>query len=220
MRSIVIAIDGPAGAGKSTVAKALAQDLGLRYLDTGAMYRCLALRAQQAGIEGSQGEAAAALLNQIEITFGPGDPQTVWIDGEEVTASIRQPEIGELASQLSAHGPVRQEMVRRQQAIVADGGVTLEGRDATTVIAPYADVKVYLTASLEERARRRTEELLQKGMAVEFQSIRHDVELRDHRDITRSESPLTVAQGAHIVESGGWPIAEVVARIKALIPLD
>lgn len=218
MGSLVIAIDGPAGAGKSTVAKALANDLGLRYLDTGAMYRALALAASRKGIVGDQGAEAATLLNEINIDFGPGTPQPVFLNGEEVTGDIRTPEISELASQLSAHGAVRQEMVRRQQAIVASGGVILEGRDATTVIAPEATVKVYLTASLEERSRRRTVELNEKGMPVDFGAVRNDVMQRDHRDITRDESPLSVAPGAEIIESGGLPIPEVIARIKALIP--
>lgn len=163
MSKLVIAIDGPAGAGKSTVAKLLAKELGLSYLDTGAMYRALALKAQRNGLGPNDGEAAGALGEQTEIGFGLGEPQPVLLDGEDVTAAIRTLQIGELASALSAHTPVRRVLAKRQQEMVAEGGYTLEGRDVTTVIAPNAQVRVFLTATLEERARRRHEELLSKG---------------------------------------------------------
>lgn len=218
MHNCVIAIDGPAGAGKSTVAKRLAAELAIRYLDTGAMYRAIALKAQRAGLGPDDGEAAAAMMSGTEIGFGPGDPQRVFLDGEDVTEAVRTLEIGELASALSAHSELRRRMVERQQAIVAEGGCTLEGRDATTVIAPQADVKVYLTASLEERARRRTVELEQRGLDGDYGEVRKQIQSRDHRDITREDSPLTVAPGATIVETGGRTIDEVVAAIRALIP--
>jgi cytidylate kinase len=214
----VIAIDGPAGAGKSTTAKALAKDLGLRYLDTGAMYRALALKASRTGIKGHEGEEAARLLETTEIGFGSGDPQPVFLDREDVTALIRTHEIGDLASALSAHPPVRRALVARQQAMVAQGGVILEGRDATTVIAPRADVKVYLTASLEERSRRRFVEFGDTGMDSTFEAVRAQIEIRDHRDITREDSPLSVAPDAVVVESGLRTVDAVVADIKALLP--
>ncbi len=214
----VIAIDGPAGAGKSTTAKALARELGLRYLDTGAMYRAIALKASRLGIKGDEGQRAAELLETTEIGFGAGEPQPVFLDGEEVTNLIRTNEIGDLASALSAHTPVRKALVARQQAMVAAGGVILEGRDATTVIAPQADVKVYLTASLEERSRRRHVEFGTKGIEASFESVRSQIEIRDHRDITREDSPLSVAPDATIVESGCRSIEDVIADIKALLP--
>lgn len=219
MSKLVIAIDGPAGAGKSTVAKALAKDLGLRYLDTGAMYRALALAASRIGLGPESGEAAAQMAESLDIAFGAGDPPSIWIGDEDVTTQIRTPEIGELASALSTHSGVRRVMVQRQQAMVADGGYTLEGRDVTTVVAPNAQVKVYLTASLEERAKRRHLEMEQKGLGeLEYSELRKQMQTRDHRDITREDSPLAVAPGATIVESGGLPIEGVVERIKALIP--
>jgi len=217
-RGPVVAIDGPAGAGKSTTAKALARELGVRYLDTGAMYRALALKAIRNGVSGSDGDGAAALMETTEIAFGSGEPQTVLLDGEDVTGLIRTPEIGDLASTLSAHSPVRRALVVRQQAIVAEGNVVLEGRDATTVIAPNADLKIYMTASLEERARRRTLEYEEKGEAPGFQDVRTQILQRDHRDITRQDSPLKVADGAIIVETAGLTPAEVVERIKGLLP--
>jgi len=213
----VIAIDGPAGAGKSTVSKILAHELGLHYLDTGAMYRALALKVHRHGIDMKNGNAIAALMESTDIAFADGEPQPVLLDGEDVTNAIRSLHMGELASAISAHTPVRRALVERQQAMVALGGVILEGRDATTVIAPQADVKVYLTASLEERAKRRTDELVGKGMASSFENVRTQIENRDHRDITRDDSPLAVAPDARIVETAGMTIAQVVAAIKALV---
>ncbi len=221
MAKLVIAIDGPAGAGKSTVAKALAKELGLKYLDTGAMYRALALAAQRASLTANDGDQAAQLAGAIEISFGSGDPLPVLLNGEDVGQLIRTPEIGEFASALSTHSGVRRELVKRQQAMVAEGGYTLEGRDVTTVVAPNAQVKVYLTASLEERAKRRHVEMQTKGQDTpEYSDLRKQIQTRDHRDITREDSPLMVAPGATLIESGGMTIDEVVQRIKWLIPIE
>ena len=218
MKKLVIAIDGPAGAGKSTVAKALARDLDLNYLDTGAMYRAVALRARRAGLGPADGAEAAALCQLIEITFGPGDPQRVYLDGEDVTAAIRQPEIGELASALSTYSAVRALLVARQKAMVAAGGYTLEGRDVTTVVAPDADVKVYMDASLDERARRRHIELAAKGGSGDLGGVRSAMAVRDERDMSREDSPLMVGPGVTVVETEGLTIEQVVERVKALIP--
>ena len=216
--NLVIAIDGPAGAGKSTVAKALARDLGLKYLDTGAMYRALAYKAMRRGLGAKQGDEAAALGEETKIEFGAGDPPAVLLDGEDVSGDIRTLEIGELASALSAFPSVRAILVARQKEMVREGGYTLEGRDVTTVVAPDADVKVYLTASLEERAKRRHIEMEEKGVADEYTRVRKEMQVRDHRDITREDSPLMVASGATVIESGGLTPQEVLDRIKALIP--
>jgi cytidylate kinase len=216
-RGIVIAIDGPAGAGKSTVSKMLARDLGLQYLDTGAMYRALALKAFLHGIDSKDGDRIAELMERTEITFGAGDPQHVFLDGEDVTSRIRTLEVGELASKVSTHQPVRAALVRRQQEMVREGNMVLEGRDATTVIAPDADVKVYLTASLEERAKRRSLELGHKGMVGDFENVRSQIVARDHRDITRQDSPLKVAEDALLIESGGLTPEQVVERVKQVI---
>ena len=217
---LVIAIDGPAGAGKSTVAKALASRLRLRYLDTGAMYRALALKARRAGLGPDDGDRAAEIGRSTRIDFAEGSSgQTVLLDGEDVTLAIRTPEIGELASALSRFTPVRQVMVERQKAVVAQGGCTLEGRDTTTVVAPHADLKVFLTASLEERARRRHLELEDRGNAPALDDLTRQISERDHRDYTRDDSPLTVAEGAHRVETYGLSPDEVVERILGLLNL-
>lgn len=216
MSEIVIAIDGPAGAGKSTVAKRLAKELGLRFLDTGAMYRCIALLATRHGLGPADGDAAAELGQDAVIEFADGEPQRVILNGDDVTAQIRTPEMGELASALSVHTPVRRLLAEQQKAIVARGGVTLEGRDTTTVTAPNAQVRIFLTASVEERARRRYEELREKGIAISLEEVKAQIEERDHRDSSRADSPLMVAEGVTVIDSSELTIDEVVQRIEAL----
>jgi len=181
------------------------------------MYRALALATQRAGIADSDTEALAAWADANPIDMAEG---RVCVGGQDVTDAIRTPEIGERASRISAHPSVRQALVKRQQALTANGGVVVEGRDATTVIAPGADVRVYLTASLEERARRREAEFRAKGEPAEYERVRAEMAVRDHRDITREDSPLTVAPGVAVIESAGIPVEEVVLRIRALLPAD
>lgn len=216
---LVIAIDGPAGAGKSTVAKAVAKRLGLTYLDTGAMYRALALKASRAGLGPDDGSQAGELGRLSRIEFAPGDPPRVLLDGEDVSEAIRTPEIGELASALSAHSPVRQVLATRQREMVAMGGYVLEGRDTTTVIAPEATLKVFLTAGLSERTRRRHLELEAKGMSVDADDLQRQISQRDDRDSTRADSPLRVANDALVIDSEGMSPDAVVDRIVAAVTL-
>jgi cytidylate kinase len=217
MKRITIAIDGPAGAGKSTIAKRLAGELDLQYLDTGAMYRALAHQVHQNAVATDNEEAVVAVLHGMKMEFGHGDPVRVFVDGQEITDAIRTPVIAELASALSAYGDVRKEMVARQQEIISEGGYVLEGRDATTVIAPNAELKIFMTASLETRAIRRTRQFEEQGKEEDFNRVRSDIENRDHRDITRTESPLAVAKDAKLLETGGLTIEQVMAQIKVWV---
>ena len=214
--NLTIAIDGPAGSGKSTVAKRLAKEFGLRFLDTGAMYRCVALLAERSHLGPDDGAMAAELAEESTIEFAEGDPQRVFLNGEDVTDSIRTLEIGELASSLSAHSAVRRVLAERQKAIVAAGGFTLEGRDTTTVIAPNARIKIYLTATAEIRARRRCDELLAKGEKADFEEVKRAIVERDERDTTRLDSPLKVASDAHVIDTSEMTIDEVVSAVRSL----
>lgn len=216
MPSLVIAIDGPAGAGKSTVAKAVAKRLNLRFLDTGAMYRCLALHCQRHGVTADQGDEAALLCEGLTIEFGEGEPQRVLLNGEDVTDAIRTPEIGDFASAVSVHSPVRKLMVVQQKAIVARGNVTLEGRDTTTVTAPDAPVRIFLTASLEERTRRRMADFAARGVVKDFEELKAEISERDLRDSTREDSPLKIGEGVTVIESDGMNVEQVVDRVVEL----
>jgi len=198
----VVAIDGPAGAGKSTVARAVAGELGFTYFDTGAMYRCVALAALQ------RGEPAAAIAGSLKIE--PGE-RTV-LDGRDVSDEIRTPEVSEAASRVAADPDVRQAIVAEQRRLLAHGDWVAEGRDIGTVVAPDAEVKVFLTADPEERARRRAAEL-----RVDAAVVLAEQKIRDERDETREHSPLTPADGAVVIDSTGMTFPEVVGKIAALV---
>lgn len=209
----VIAIDGPAGAGKSTVAKLVASSLGFRYLDTGAMYRCVALLVVREGVNKSDERAVASLAEGAEICFEAGDQQRVILSGADVTEEIRRPEIGELASALSVFPAVRRALVARQRKFCDEGSVVMEGRDTTTVVCPDAALKVFLTASIEERARRRYFELKDKQSNLSLDDVRREVEERDRRDSTRQDSPLRRAEDAVVIVTDGMPIHAVVDAV-------
>ena len=217
MSDLIIAIDGPAGAGKSTVAKRLAKELGLAFLDTGAMYRAIALKAHRNGLGPDDGEQAGLLAAASTIRFEAGEPQRVFLDDEDITSLIRTPEIGELASALSAHTPVRRVLAERQKEAVRQGGYTLEGRDTTTVIAPQARVRVFLTASLEERTKRRFQELEDKGTFVDRNALMQQIADRDHRDSNREDSPLLLVDGVTEIVTDKMSIEEVIKAIRQLL---
>jgi cytidylate kinase len=205
---MVIAIDGPAGAGKSTVARALAKRLGLTYLDSGAMYRSAGLAALRAGLDLDDEGGLAELANRLEIAFS-GD--RVLLDGEDVTEAIRAPEVSAAASRVSVHPAVRRAMVGRQRALIATGDHVVEGRDIGTVVAPDADLKLYLTADGDERARRRAAET---GESVE--RVRSEQAARDARDSGREHGALRVADDAVELDTTGLGVDEAVERIVAL----
>ncbi len=219
--TVTVAIDGPAGAGKSTVAKQVAAALDYLYLDTGAMYRAVAWRALQASIADDDAEALAAAALALTLTLSPLNAQgaqTVTVDGVDVTDAIRTPEVSSLTSTISALPALRRVLVERQRRMgrEAERGVVLDGRDIGTVVFPNAEVKVFLTASAEERARRRCDELNQRGLSANFaQVLREQIE-RDTRDSQREESPLAAAPDAVLLNTDGLTAAAVAERIIAL----
>jgi cytidylate kinase len=199
---MVVAIDGPAGAGKSTVARASARALGFTYLDSGAMYRAVGLMAQR------HGGAASERAEELDIRLG----DRVLVNGEDVTEAIRTPEVSEAASKVATNPAVREALVKKQRELLSNGDWVAEGRDIGTVVAPDAAVKVFLTASPEERARRRAEEL-----GTDTQTVLKDQALRDAQDMEREHSPLMAAPGAVELDTSGLSVDEVVDRIVGLV---
>ena len=209
-----IAIDGPAGAGKSTIAKLAAEKLGFVYVDTGAMYRSMALYFIRQGISPEDEEAIARACSQVEVTIRYADgAQQVILNGEDVSGLIRSEEVGRMASATSVYGPVRQKLVQLQKQLAREADVIMDGRDIGTNILPNADVKIYLTASVETRAKRRYDELASKGESCDFDEIARDIKERDERDMTREIAPLKKAEDAILVDSSDMTIDEVVSKI-------
>ena len=192
-----IAIDGPAGAGKSTIAKRLAKELGFVYVDTGAMYRAMALYFLEQGIDASKEEEISAVVDRIDISihYQEGEQQ-VFLNGENVNGKIRRVEVGNMDSAISVYPNVRKKLVALQQKLAADTDVIMDGRDIGTCVLPNAEVKIYLTASSATRAKRRYDELQSKGETCDLEAIRLDIEERDERDMNRAESPLKQAEDA------------------------
>ncbi|MBI3333143.1 MAG: (d)CMP kinase [Candidatus Omnitrophica bacterium] len=215
MKPLVITIDGPSGTGKSTAARRLARRLGYLYLDTGAMYRAVALKALRAGASLKDRRRLAGLARSSRISFSRGSRQVrVLLDGTDVTLAIRRPEVSEAASVVATVPGVRRALVRQQQAIGAAGGIVAEGRDTGTVVFPGADLKVFLTATLAQRARRRFEELQSAGHRLSLAEVLREMRARDLRDRRRASSPLRRAKGAVLVDNTRLKSDQVLDKLS------
>ncbi|WP_297999180.1 (d)CMP kinase [uncultured Phascolarctobacterium sp.] len=217
MKKIVVAIDGPAGAGKSTIAKLAAEKLGYAYIDTGAMYRSVAWKFLQTGREFDEAYISE-LANTMIIEFKPeAKVNRVFVDGTEVTEAIRTPEVTAIVSRVAAIGAVREAMVEQQRRMGEIGGVLMDGRDIGTVVFPHAQLKIFLTASVEERARRRYKEMVEKGQQVELAQLQEDIAARDKQDSERAISPLRQAEDALLLDTSDMSIAQVTDKILQLV---
>ncbi len=216
-RGISIAMDGPGSAGKGTVARGVARALGYQYIDTGSMYRAVALYARRSGIPWSDQVQLARLASALRFRFvWNGDVLRVEVDGEDVTREIREDVVGQGASNVSVHPLVRTTLVELQRALAAEGGVVMDGRDVGTVVLPDAELKVFLEAGLDERARRRHDELARRGEPVSFASVRDALEARDKQDRERAASPLKAAPDAIHVDSSDLTIRQAIDAVLAL----
>lgn len=215
--ALIVAIDGPSGVGKSTTSKLVARALDLPHIDTGAMYRAIGLAAVRRGIDLRDEAALEELASHVSIEFVPGDPPRVILDGEDITALIRTPEISMAASHVSAVSAVRRVLVKLQQQLGRRNGGVLEGRDIGTKVFPETPHKFFLTARPEVRARRRYAELVAKGEPADYDTVLADSLLRDEQDSTRADSPLTHDETYKIVDTSDLTIAEVAEKIVAAV---
>lgn len=216
MERFAIAIDGPAGSGKSTAAKEVAKRLGMVYVDTGAMYRTVALACMRKGVLTADESAVLSVLNGIDMRIEPGQGgQRIFLDGKDVTAEIRTPEIGKGASEVAAFRKVRERLVEIQQELARKYSVVMDGRDIGTVVLPDAELKIYLDAGVAERAKRRLGELREQGKTEELSEVMEKIRRRDEADKNREHSPLRMAEDAVLLDSTGMSAEEVVQAILA-----
>lgn len=218
MKIVSVAIDGPSGAGKSTIAKAAARELGFTYVDTGAMYRTLGLAACEGGVDMDDGEALSRLLAGLDMKIEYiGGTQHIFIGDRDVSDDIRRPEISMAASRVSTHPQVRTALVAFQRELAKRRSVIMDGRDICMHVLPDADVKIYLTASVDDRARRRVEQLREMGTEVDFDRIRADIEKRDYNDMHRDVSPLQKAPDAHLIDTTGFTLEQGMNAVISCI---
>lgn len=209
-----VAIDGPAGAGKSTIAKLVAKEKGYIYVDTGAMYRAMAIHFLQKGIRPEETDRVIAACEDADVTIVyENGVQQVYLNGENVTSRLRTEEVGNMASKTSAIPAVREKLLELQRSLARNEDVIMDGRDIGTNILPTADVKIYLTASVDTRAKRRYDELTEKGILCDYEEIKADIRERDERDMSREIAPLKRAEDAILVDSSDMGIEEVVKTI-------
>lgn len=215
----VVAIDGPAGSGKSTASRRLAERLGFVLVDTGAMYRAVALVARERGVAWDDAEGLGELTAGLELRFEPGEggEPRLFVDGVDRSAAIRTPEISQGASRVSAHPPVREALLGQQRRLGERGGVVLEGRDIGTVVFPDAEVKVFLTASAETRARRRVGDLSDRGITADYAETLAEIQARDERDSTRPVAPLRPADDALLLDTSDMDLEQVVDHLERLV---
>ncbi|WP_125545752.1 (d)CMP kinase [Levilactobacillus lindianensis] len=217
-QGLQVAIDGPASAGKSTVAKIVATRFHYIYCDTGAMYRAITWKALQAGVALDDEAAIKKLLDGIVIRFEPGKPvQKVFVDDTEVTLAIRQPDVTNAVSQVSALSAVRSELTERQRQIADAGGIVMDGRDIGSTVLPNAEVKIFMVASVDERAQRRLKDNAAKGINTPLATLKYEIEERDRKDSTREISPLTQADDAIRLDTTSMSIEQVADRIAEII---
>lgn len=218
---LIIAVDGPAGAGKSTVAQAVAKRLGYVYIDTGAMYRALTLHAAQVGIAPNDGQGLCRILQEVDIRLAnqpnAAEKNRVLLNGDDVTEAIRSPQVTAAVSQVASHSAVRKHMVKLQQALASEGGVVMDGRDIGTTVLPNAGLKVFLTANVTARAERRWRELQAVGHQVDFEDVRSAILERDRQDREREESPLRQASDAIVIDTTHRQVDDVVNEVLALV---
>jgi cytidylate kinase len=217
-----IAIDGPAASGKSTFAAKLAHSLNYFYFDTGVMYRAVTLAALQNGIAKDNARAMSELAHKVKIDVQPphvhdGRQSSVWLDGVDVSWEVRTPQVDANVSATAKHKEVRAELVRQQQRIAQQGNIVMAGRDIGTVVLPQAELKIYLTASVEERARRRMHEIIEHGEHAKFEEVLAAMRERDRIDTTREESPLRIADDAVVVDSTGWSREQTMTRLIEIV---
>ncbi len=217
-QALQVAIDGPASAGKSTVAKLVAKRFGYIYVDTGAMYRAVTLWAMQHDVSLTDEAAVIASMQSLKISFKPGEPdQLVFANAQDITQAIRQPDVTNNVSTIAALPKVRTILTDQQREMADAGGIVMDGRDIGTTVLPHAEVKIFLVASAAERAKRRYAENIKKGIETPLAQLQAEIELRDHKDSTRKVSPLTQAADAVLVDTTPMSIEEVVTTIAEII---